>query len=120
MKKTLIAAILALLIISCKTKKDATTTAKVAPVIDCTSFALTYNSDIKTIIETNCAKCHNENEKAGYNFLTLESVKIAANNGELLRSIKHAEGIDPMPAGEDKLNDITIGKIECWINNGMK
>ncbi len=121
MKKTAIVILIACSIAACKTKKETTTTTttKATPV-DCTSSTLTYASDIKAIIETNCARCHNENMKAGYNFLTLESVKKAAENGELMRSIRHEKGIDPMPAYADKLDDATIGKIQCWINNGMK
>ena len=119
MKKIMIIAIAICVIAACKTKKD-TTSATAKPTINCATPEATYASDIKSIMETNCSKCHNENNKAGYNFLTLQSVKKAAMNGELLRSIKHEPGIDPMPAYADKLDDATINKIECWINNGMK
>ena len=120
MKKIAIVTLIACSIAACKTSKETTTKITTAAQVDCTSSTLTYASGIKAIIETNCARCHNENEKAGYNFLTLESVKKAAENGELMRSIKHEKGIDPMPAYADKLDDSTIGKIQCWINNGMK
>ncbi|MGZ4056007.1 MAG: c-type cytochrome [Bacteroidia bacterium] len=129
MRKLVITAAIVCTIVACKSSKNTTvtttttttttTTAKPNPA-DCATKDMTYASDIKAIIETNCAKCHNENEKAGYNFLTLESVKKGANNGELLGSIKHMAGFDPMPAHADKLDDATISKIECWINNGMK
>jgi mono/diheme cytochrome c family protein len=118
MRKIIVAILITCFIAACKTTKD--TTANTKPTIDCTSSMLTYTSDIKSIIETNCSRCHNTNMNAGYNFLTLESVKKAASNGELLRSIKHEKGITPMPAYADQLDLVTIGKIECWINNGMK
>ena len=119
MKKTLLTLAIAFAFAACKSTKEAAKTTTVTAKIDCTSSTLTYTSDIKAIIETNCSQCHNGNYEAGYNFLTEESVKKAASNGELLRSIKHEKGIDAMPANADKLDDATIRKIECWINNGM-
>jgi cytochrome c553 len=120
MKKILLTTTVIFSFAACTSTKETIKTTPVTAKIDCTSSALTYTSDIKAIIETNCSKCHNENYEAGYNFLTLESIKKAASKGELLRSIKHEKGLDAMPADADKLDDATIGKIECWINNGMK
>ncbi len=104
---------------ACKGTKQTTKVEPVA-VLDCSNKSLSYVTDIKPIIETNCSKCHNTNEKAGYNFLKIESVKKAANNGELLGTIKHAKGFPKMPIAAEKLNQASIDKIECWIKNGMK
>jgi mono/diheme cytochrome c family protein len=121
MKKIIIASTaIALIFAACKSTKQTTTVAPAA-ALDCSSNKnLTYNTDIKTIIQTNCSKCHNTNNKAGYNFLTLESVKKAASNGQLLGTIKHSKGFPKMPAFAAKMDQATIDKIECWINNGMK
>lgn len=120
MKKTIVLAIgFSIALIACKSSKETASTTPVVP-LDCTTKALTYSGDIKAIMETNCTKCHNTNNKAGFNFLTLESVKKAAQSGQLLGSIKHQKGFDKMPAYAASLDKATIDKIECWINNGMK
>lgn len=120
MKKIIISsAIIASILVACKTGKETVSTAPAVP-LDCSNKALTYSKDIKPIIETNCSKCHNANEKAGYNFLKIESVKKAALNGELLGTIKHQKGFPKMPEFAHKLDQVYIDKIECWINNGMK
>lgn len=120
MKKTLIATvILAGFIAACKApQKTATTTPPLK--VDCTNKNYSYAADIKSIIESNCSKCHNSNNKAGYNFLTLESVKKGVQNGELLGTIKFLKGYPKMPKMAPQLSQELIDKIECWINNGMK
>jgi mono/diheme cytochrome c family protein len=123
MRKIIITAIIACSVIACKTAKDPVKTVAAdppPPAFDCNSVAVATAGDIKAIIETNCSRCHNENMKAGYNFKTMESIKKAAASGQLLSSIKHEPGIEPMPAYADKLDDRTIARIECWINGGMK
>ena len=120
MKKIIIAfTIIASLLVACKSKKEVAATTPAMP-LDCTTKTLSYSVDIKPIMEGNCTRCHNTNEKAGYNFLNIESVKKAALNGQLLGTIKHLDGFSKMPAYSHKLDQITIDKIECWINNGMK
>jgi mono/diheme cytochrome c family protein len=121
MKKIIIASTaFALTFAACKSTKQTATVAPAA-ALDCSSNKyLTYNGDIKAILQTHCTKCHNTNNKAGYNFLTLESVKKAVGNGELLGTIKHLKGFPKMPAFAAKMDQVAIDKIECWINNGMK
>ena len=120
MKKIILTAtVIAALLVACKGTKETVSTTPVAP-LDCTSKTLSYQTDIKPIIETNCSRCHNANEKAGYNFLKIESVKKAATSGVLLGTIKHQKGFPKMPAYAAKLDQTSIDKIECWINNGMK
>lgn len=120
MKKTLITtAIIAGLFAACKTTKPTATAVAPTP-LDCSNKAYTYAVDIKPIIESNCSKCHNTNNKAGYNFLTLESVKKGVGNGELLGTIKHQKGFPGMPKFSAQLPQESIEKIECWIKNGMK
>lgn len=120
MKKIIITStIIASILVACKSTKQPTTTAP-AVTLDCSNKALTYSTDIKPIMEANCTKCHNTNEKAGYNFLKIEFVKKAVADGHLLGTIKHQKGFDKMPAYAAKLDQAIIDKIECWINNGMK
>jgi hypothetical protein len=116
MKKILVSVIIASAVIACKTPKETAAT----PKPDCSNSTVTYATDIKPIMEANCTKCHNKNNKAGYNFFTLESVKEAASKGELLGTIKHLKGYAAMPKMASKMDQATIDKIECWINNGMR
>ena len=120
MKKLMYLSIIAVgFLAACKSTKPSTSAIAALP-LDCSNKTLTYSTDIKPIIETSCAKCHNTNNKAGYNFLTLESVKKAAQDGHLLGTIKHEKGYDAMPRMAAKLPQESIDKIECWMNNGMK
>ncbi len=129
MKKIVSASFVVLSVLAaCKSTKK-TTAISIAPKsefpmvfmpLDCSSKTLTYSADIKSIIEPNCANCHNETYKSGYNFLTIESVKKSAASGHLLGSIKQLRGYDPMPDNAAKFDQATIDKIECWINSGMK
>jgi len=115
--------IIATTIIACKTTEKNIVKAPekpAAPKIDCTTKTLTFSADIKPVFDLYCTRCHNENEKAGYNFMTIEAVKKAATNGSLLGTIKRLPGYPSMPAYADKLPDDLIANIECWINNGMK
>lgn len=109
---------IATIAVACKSSKE-TTAATPEKQIDCGSMTVTYTNDIKSIMEANCTRCHNTNNKAGYNFQTLESVKKAGSNGFLLGTIKHEKGFKGMPYFAGKLDAVTINKIECWIKNGM-
>lgn len=119
MKKIIIAtALITGTFISCKTPKE--TASVPTPQLNCSDKTFTFNADIKPILETSCTKCHNTNNKAGFNFYTYESAKKAAESGELLGTIKHLKGFRKMPAYAGKLDQAIIDKIECWVNNGMK
>lgn len=89
------------------------------PALDCSSKGLTYAS-IKSIIESNCIRCHRDGGTGGYDFTIFEDIKKAATKGALLGSIKHQYGFSQMPAMAKKLDPASIDQIECWINNGMK
>lgn len=123
MKKSIIAMVtIATFLVACKGTKQTTTTTPTKPTVqlDCSTKMVSYATDIKSIIEDNCAGCHNTNNKAGFNFLTIASSKKAALNGELLGTIKHKKGFPAMPKYKEKLPQQSIDLIECWINNGMK
>jgi hypothetical protein len=122
MKKLIVSAVvITVTMFACKTGEKATTTAK-KPTLDCTNKSYTYEADIKPIMDQYCTRCHNTNLKAGFNFEDVTYVKKAAVSGQLLGSIKHGEGFDPMPAalGGQMLDQAIIDKVECWVNNGMK
>ena len=118
-KLTVSAFIIALALVACKSgEKSAKSTATTTPA-PLPPGTPVFATDIKPIMDMYCVRCHNENEKAGYNFKEVSSVKKAGKNGELLGSIKHLENFDPMPAHADPLDAATIAKIENWIKTGM-
>jgi hypothetical protein len=85
-----------------------------------TDFSVTYTSDIKAIIDTNCASsCHSSFKKAHHlDLSTYELVKEEASKKDFLGAIKHEKGFEEMPKKHPKLADATILKIETWIKNG--
>lgn len=119
MKKIFLSISIVTLFFACKGTKETASTTPPAP-LDCTSKVITYETDIKPIMEASCTRCHNTNNKAGYNFKTIESVKKAGADGHLLGTIKHLKGYSNMPAFSKQLDKADIDKIECWVNNGMK
>lgn len=95
------------------------------PAID-----ISYNIDIKPIIETHCNSCHSatatDHEKPGYAFFdNYEELKRYAlkpstsdpSYTKLLARILHIE-FPGMPLKKDRLNESDIQKIEAWIKAG--
>ncbi len=101
---------------ACKSKKTATTT-EGAP---CSTIP-TYTAEIKNIIDLNCAnECHNaKKKKHNIDISTYDLAKAAAANRNFMGTINHLPGYDPMPDKKPKLDDVTIQKLTCWIQNGM-
>lgn len=118
-KLTVSALIISLALAACKTSEKSGTAAKTTTPAPLPAGTMTFATDIKPVMDMYCVRCHNENEKAGYNFKEMASVKKAGANGELLGTIKHMDGFDPMPAHADPLDAATITKIENWVKTGM-
>ena len=107
-------------VVGCKITKKPAETATTKPKVDCGTTIPLYEADIKPILDTNCNSCHGKRAAGGYDLRVMDDITRAANNGELLGTIKW-EGYYPhMPARAAKLDDATIKKIECWIQTGMK
>ena len=106
---------------SCKPKQITKTSITTPTTSVCKGNAPTFTGEIKNIIDVNCAStCHSARNSAdGIDLSTYENVKMEAEKKRFIGSIKHQEGYDAMPAKHDKLDDVTIQKIECWIENGM-
>jgi cytochrome c5 len=126
MKKLIVILIAISIFAACKASKKTTSDITAQKALNCPDKELTFNNDIKQIFEKNCTKCHNKNERAGYNFHKLEFVRKAAQSGKLLGAIKHMKGYQPMPRYTPflkraaQLDQEYIDKIECWIKSGMK
>lgn len=81
----------------------------------------TYNNAIGAILSSNCAQsgCHDSGTaQSGLNFSTYAASKSAFQSADVICSINHDGGCEPMPDGGSKLSDATIRKIECWAENG--
>ena len=110
----LVAASAAIYLSSCKSKKPAAKTSA------CASTP-TYTADIKKIFDSNCLPCHSaQKHKHGIDLSAYEPAKAAGANKSLLGSVRHEAGYEAMPMEHEKLDDATIEKISCWIQNGMK
>ncbi len=113
-KPAVIATALSLLfVIACQ--KVSTTT------YDCTGTAPTYTTDIKPIMDANCALsgCHNAaSREAGFDLSNYNGVVSASASAAFLGAIEHLSRYDAMPRNASKLDDALIKKIYCWANNG--
>ena len=88
-------------------------------VADCVSENMSFENDIKPILEENCTGCHGGSKpKNGYDFTNAQKFKEIALTGDVYLAITHSEGVTAMPFKGDKLSDCDITKIKSWIDNG--
>lgn len=114
--------LLAALVIACEsstyTEAAATTPTTTTPTTTTPTTEtkkVTYTSDVKTIVTSNCIGCHG----AGGNSPTLSTyaqVKNAADTGKMLCAIQ-ANGCRTMPTS-GKMPQATIDVILLWVNQG--
>lgn len=118
--KNLIYCLLILTIVqACKTTTSTVKTDTPKAEVACPKILLTYNANIKSIIDDNCASCHSgKNPAHNIDLSNYESVKLATTKPHFMGSINHEKGFDKMPAGQAKLDEATIKKINCWILSG--
>jgi hypothetical protein len=89
---------------------------------ECSSFLVSYATDVKPILDNNCASsCHSAaKHAAGIDFSSYEKVKSIAGESRFLGSIRHLAGFSAMPKKAAQLSDSSIKVVNCWIQNGMK
>lgn len=90
--------------------------------VDCSNVTPTYTSNVKSILDANCATsgCHNtSSKKSGYDLSTYETTKTAANNQAFVGSVQHKSGYSKMPRGASKLSEADVKTITCWVQSGM-
>lgn len=89
------------------------------PTNGCDTNGATYLAVVQPIIQSNCYRCHDQQNNQGN--ITLEGhsnlVKFV-NSGQLIGAIKQLSGFSPMPQDAAKLSDCNIAKIEAWISAG--
>lgn len=89
------------------------------PVVD---TEITYNADVKAIIETNCISCHTQPPQNGapMPLLTYQDVKEAVLNRGLINRISRDQGAPGMmPNGGTRLPQAQINKIINWAESGF-
>jgi mono/diheme cytochrome c family protein len=107
----------ALLDNSCTWKKEKDL---VKPAVDTSHAAVTYTKDIAPIFSQYCITCHKPGGvEAQVDYTTYDNVKLYTQSGNVMDRITRDPN-DPllMPQGGPKLPQVTIDKIQAWINDG--
>lgn len=85
-----------------------------APIVE----TITYDDDVKTIIDTNCVRCHGSvSPSAGLNLTTYSLVRSAAENRGLIARMNDSS--NPMPQDTGKLPQATLDIIDKWKTDGF-
>lgn len=83
------------------------------PVVE----VVTYNGDVKAIIDNNCIGCHGTSSpQAGLSLVTYQQVRNAAENGNLLNRMNNAT--NPMPPS-GLLPANTRALVDAWASEGF-
>jgi len=91
---------------------------------DCSAIVAadnTYSNSIKAILDASCASagCHDAvTASEGIDLSDYAKSKNAFEKKDVLCSIHHGSGCDPMPKGSPQLSNATINKIDCWVKGG--
>jgi mono/diheme cytochrome c family protein len=91
------------------------------PAKTCDLTTVTYSGVIKNLTLTNCAYagCHaGSNPSSGYDLSKYETLKLVAENGALLGTIRYENGHSPMPKGADRLPQCSIDQYAAWVAAG--
>lgn len=83
---------------------------------------ITYEANVKAIINTNCLSCHGATPSNGapMSLTTYENVRDAVLNRNLLDRITRADGASgAMPLGGPRLPQNQINIIEKWNIDGL-
>lgn len=90
----------------------------------CIGQTLTYEQDIKPLLQKNCVSCHRSSEVGAMPLATYEDV---VSYGKMIQYTTSAHLMPPWYAdpsyrhfsNERVLSDDDIQKIKTWVNNGM-
>ncbi|AXT50477.1 hypothetical protein D1818_06400 [Aquimarina sp. BL5] len=82
---------------------------------------VTYDNNVKAIIDNNCTSCHNDPpiNFAPMPLLTFDQVKEAVDNRGLLDRVSSEDTNFLMPAGGPRLPQTTIDIILQWNTDGL-
>ncbi|AWK05840.1 hypothetical protein HYN56_17010 [Flavobacterium crocinum] len=121
MKKTILLTILLAVFASCSdsdTYEDIETppTTPTNP-----TTAVTYNKDVKSIIDANCVSCHSSGRSAAFRPLTtFAQVKAAVESAGLLGRIQLQSGQQGLMPQGGRMAQANIDLIVKWNTDGLK
>ncbi|WP_369013099.1 c-type cytochrome [Flavobacterium anhuiense] len=123
MKKTIVLTILMAVFASCSdsdtTQEIETPTTPTNPT-DPTG-TVTYNKDVKSIIDANCISCHSSGRSASFRPLTtFAQVKAAVENAGLLGRIQLQNGQQGLMPQGGRMSQANIDIIVKWNTDGLK
>ena len=123
MKKTIVLTILMAVFASCSdsdtTQEIETPTTPTNPT-DPTG-TVTYNKDVKSIIDANCISCHSSGRSASFRPLTtFPQVKAAVKSAGLLGRIQLQNGQQGLMPQGGRMSQANIDIIVKWNTDGLK
>jgi hypothetical protein len=91
------------------------------PYSTCLTHQVSYQQDIRQILERSCLSCHNNDNAALNGNIKLETypdVKRYVEDGSFLGTVRRDAGFIPMPQDAQRISQCEISKIEAWIDAG--
>ncbi len=83
--------------------------------------AVTYNKDVKSIIDANCVSCHSSGRSAAFRPLTtFAQVKAAVESAGLLGRIQLQSGQQGLMPQGGRMAQANIDLIVKWNTDGLK
>ncbi len=82
---------------------------------------ITYNDDIRPIINNNCLACHSDPPTNGapFGLVNYDQVRLRAENGQLLNAMSRQAGDPRIMPPSGRLSQATLDLIEAWIQDGL-
>jgi mono/diheme cytochrome c family protein len=84
----------------------------------CDTLAVSYRSDVLSIISSNCYSCHSGDASGGAGLKLDSYANLKMMSGALVQVLQHDPGYAQMPKNGGKLSDCNIAKIRTWVRNG--
>ncbi|MCV2484356.1 cytochrome c [Flavobacterium sp. SH_e] len=124
MKKTILLTILLAVFASCSdsdTYEDIETPPTTPTNPTNPTTAVTYNKDVKSIIDANCVSCHSTGRSAAFRPLTtFAQVKAAVESAGLLGRIQLQSGQQGLMPQGGRMAQANIDLIVKWNTDGLK
>jgi len=124
MKKTILLTILLAVFASCSdsdTVQDIETPPTTPTNPTNPTTAVTYNKDVKSIIDANCISCHSSGRSAAFRPLTtFAQVKAAVESAGLLNRIQLQNGQQGLMPQGGRMAQANIDLIVKWNTDGLK
>lgn len=82
---------------------------------------ITYNANIRAIINSTCLSCHSDPTRNGapFSLTNFQQVSVRAENGSLSRAINKQTGEAGAMPPSGRLPQSTIDLIDQWIDEGF-